>query len=220
LNNISALSILQLEENFMKTLLAFVIASLTFVTLPTLAQTTGQGETPITDPTLEQPRTTRRPRVGQIDASEKEKFRTRYESKNSTVFSFGPGFGSNLGNSKTLYAVGFGYEWEVGAQNAIIAQLTGAFGDSTAYIDGLIGGKYYFTDEDIAPFVKAGFGFGSGKGPGLDAVGGFAGMVGAGVTVFRTSTTHLEIGATYANLFASNSQGSPGLGTITLGILF
>lgn len=166
------------------------------------------------------PREVRRPRVGEIDPSEAGRYRTRYESKNSTQFSFGPGFSNNLNSSKTLYALGLGYEWEVGAQNAVIAQLDGAFGDSTAFVDGIIGGKYYFSDEDISPFAKAGFGFGTAKGADLSTVGGFAGSIGVGATVFRTSTTHLEIGATYTTLFASNAQGNPSVTSITLGILF
>jgi hypothetical protein len=166
------------------------------------------------------PRDTRRPRVGEIDAAQKDRYRTRYESKNSTVFSFGPGFANNLNQSKALYSLGFGYEWEVGAQNAVLAQVNGSFGDSTAYVDGIIGGKYYFSDEDISPFAKAGFGFGSAKGQDLSTVGGFAGMVGVGATVFRTSSTHLEVGATYSTLFASNAQGNPSVTSLTLGILF
>jgi hypothetical protein len=190
---------------------AVLVAILTVSSVATFAQDTPPEATP---PTV------RKPRVGQIDASEKDRYRTRFESKNSTVFSFGPAFANNLNSSKTLYALGFGYEWEVGAQNAVVAEVDGAFGDSTAYLDGIIGGKYYFSDEDLSPFLKAGFGFGSAKGSNLDAVGGFAATLGVGATMFRTSTTHLEVGAAYTTLFASNAQGNPSVTSVTLGILF
>jgi hypothetical protein len=203
---------------------AFAIAGL-LVAPASFAQTSTDYEaTPnragSSSPSVQAPKDVRRPRVGEIDPSEKDKYRTRYEAKNSTVFSFGPGFSNNLNSSKTLYSVGFGYEWEVGSQNAVIAQLNGSFGESTAYIDGIIGGKYYFSDEDFSPFAKAGFGFGTSKGQDLDNIGGFAGMLGAGATVFRTSSTHLELGITYSTLFAKNALGNPNVTAITLGILF
>lgn len=196
-----------------------LVAIATFGTI-TLSGITASAQAPAYQETEQSAPPARRARVGDINPAEKDRYRTRFESKNSTIFAFGPAFSNNVNTSKTLYSAAFGYEWEVGAQNAILAQLDGSFGDSTGYIDGIIGAKYYFSDEDVSPFIKAGFGFGTAKGAGLDAVGGFAGMIGAGVTVFRTSTTHLELGAAYSGLFASNAQGNPNVTSVTLGILF
>jgi hypothetical protein len=159
-------------------------------------------------------------KVGEIDASQKDKFKTRYEAKNSTVFGFGPGFGTNLNTTGMLYALTFGYEWEVGANAAVLAQLGGVFGSSAAYTDLNIGAKYYFLDTDISPFVKGGLGFGAAKGSDLDSAAGFGGIVGAGMTLFRTSSVHLDVSANYSTLFATNQKGAPGVGSLQLQISF
>lgn len=159
-------------------------------------------------------------RVGEINPNEKEKFKIRYETKNSSTFSLGPGFASNLNNSTTLYDLAVGYEWEAGSQGAVLVEANGAFGSSTTFLDGIIGGKYFFSEGDISPVIKGGFGLGASHGSGLDDTGGFMGMAGAGVTMFRTSTVHLEILASYYTIFKSNANGNPGLTSITLGLLY
>lgn len=169
------------------------------------------------------PEATRAPagkRVGQIRQDEREKYRTRYEAKNSTTFSFGPSTAMNLNNSNMIYSAGLGYEWEAGAQGAIYAALDGHFGSSTTFVDGMVGGKYFFTAEDVSPFVRGGFGMGSASGSDLESKAGFAGQIGAGVTFFRTSSVHLEVGATYTALFVSNEKGTPSVGSLQLSILF
>lgn len=158
------------------------------------------------------------PRVGNIDPSERDKYRTRFEAKNSRTFSIGPAFASNMNSSDMLYNFGLGYEWEVESKTAVLAQATGAFGSSTTFIAGIIGGKYYFSDTNVSPMIKAGFGFGAAKGRDLDAASGFSGNIGAGMTFFRTSTVHLEGSADYWVIFNKNSEGAPGIGALSLSI--
>ncbi len=159
-------------------------------------------------------------RVGNIQAGEADKYRQRFEAKDSKYFSFGPGFGTNVNNTQVLYAFTFGYEWEVGAQGALLAEAFGAFGDGTAIGDGSIGGKYFFSDEDASPFLKATFGMGLASAKGEDSVTGFSGKVGAGMTFFRTSTKHLEVSANYATIFKSNKEGNPGVFVFALTLLY
>lgn len=159
-------------------------------------------------------------RVGTVVPEEKEKYRTRYEAKDSRYFSLGPGFASNMNNSNMLYSFTFGYEWEVGAQGALLAEAFGAFGDGTAYGDGGIGGKYFFTDEDTSVFAKATFGMGAASVKNADSVSGFAGKVGLGLTFFRTSTKHLEISGNYATIFKSSKAGTPGVFVFALTLLY
>ncbi|MBL7545288.1 MAG: hypothetical protein JNL11_15825 [Bdellovibrionaceae bacterium] len=163
----------------------------------------------------------RKNRVGNIDPGEKEKYRTRFEAKDSRYFAFGPGFGTNLNNKDVLYAFTFGYEWEVGTQGALLAELSGVFGDGTTFASGGIGGKYFFTDEDTSPFVKGLFGMGLASAKGSsDTASGFAGKVGVGMTFFRTSTKHLEVSADYSSIFKSTPQGTPGVVVIALTLLY
>lgn len=66
----------------------------------------------------------------------------------------------------------------------------------------LIGGRYFFADKVLSPFVGVGLGIGFEVDFHFDdlseafAIGPAAGLE-AGLIVFRTSTTQLEIGATY-----------------------
>lgn len=163
----------------------------------------------------------RKNRVGNIDPAEKEKFRTRFEAKDSRYFSFGPGFGANLNNKDVLYSFTFGYEWEVGAQGSLLADLTGVFGDGTLIATSGIGGKYFFSDEDTSLFAKGIFGMGLASPKGIsDNTSGFAVKAGLGMTFFRTSTKHLEVSADYATILKSNSMGNPGVVIIALTLLY
>lgn len=159
-------------------------------------------------------------RVGNIDPNEKDIYRTRYEVKDSRYFSFGPGFGTNLNNKEMLYSFTLGYEWEVGAQGALLSEISGVFGDGTAFLNAGIGGKYFFSDEDTSPFVKGLFGMGSASAKDSDSASGFSGKAGIGMTFFRTSTKHLEVSADYATIFKSNKEGNPGVVILGLTLLY
>lgn len=162
-----------------------------------------------------------RKRVGNINPEEKEKYRTRYEAKDSRYFSLGPGFATNMNNTQMLYALAFGYEWEVGAQGAVLAELAGIFGDGTSFGNGGIGGKYFFTDDDTSLFIKGLFGLGIASAKGSsETASGFSGKAGLGVTFFRTSTKHLEVSADYTTVFKSAPTGTPGVFVLSLALLY
>lgn len=66
----------------------------------------------------------------------------------------------------------------------------------------LIGGRYFFADQVFSPYVGAGFGVGIQYDSHYDDFSeafalGFAGGLEAGLVIFRTSTTQLELGAGY-----------------------
>lgn len=65
-----------------------------------------------------------------------------------------------------------------------------------------IGGRYFFADQVFSPFLGAGVGVGLDVDTHYDHFDevfaiGFAGGLEAGLVIFRTSTTQLEIGTTY-----------------------
>lgn len=193
----------------MKILFNFVsVLSLSILTVTSVAFAQTSSEQP------------RRARVGEIEVGEKEKYRTRFEAKNSKTFSFGPAFSANLNSSKMMYAGSLGYEWEAAGQGAVFVEALGSHGDGATYLHGVLGGKYFFSDEDLSPFARIGFGMGFADGRDIKSVTGFAGTVGLGVTMFRTSTVHLEVMASYSTLLTTNEHGTPGLSALTLGILF
>ena len=132
----------------------------------------------------------------------------------------GPAIANNLNNSQTMYGLTLGNEWEVGSQNSVLVELNSAFGNATTFIDALLGAKYFFSDLDTSPFLKGALGLGVGSGRDVHTASGFAGNVALGLTMFRTSTVHLEVEGGYSAVFASNSEGNPGMTSITLGIFF
>lgn len=159
-------------------------------------------------------------RIGEIGRDEKDKYETRYETKQSTLIGFGPASATNLNKNDMLYGILIGKEWQVGSQGGVFVEGKGAFGAGVTYMDGLIGGKFFLTDTDISPVFKAGLGFGVAKGPDLETKSGFAGTLGLGLVVFRTSAVHLEFMGSYSTIFVNNDKGQPGIGMLHLGLYF
>lgn len=100
--------------------------------------------------------------------------------------------------------------WEMTSHGSITFMANGnfAFGEyKEAQVIGVIGGRYFFLNDIYSPYVGGGFGLGlqydgylneSPKSTFGDKFGfGFAGNVEAGIVVFRTTTTQLELGASY-----------------------
>lgn len=159
-------------------------------------------------------------RIGEIGQDEKGKYGTRYEAKYSNEIGFGPATGTNLNRSDMLYGLILGRDWQVGSHGGVFLEGKGVFGAAVTYIDGIIGRKMYLLDEDVSPFLKAGFGFGMARGPDVETKTGFAGTLGVGVAVFRTSAVHLEVTASYSAIFANNEKGQPGIGLLSLSLFY
>lgn len=159
-------------------------------------------------------------KIGEIGQDERNKYETRYEAKHSTEIGFGPGTATNLNRSDMLYGLILGRDWQVGSQGGIFLEGKGIFGASVTYLDGIVGGKFYLMDEDFSPFLKAGLGLGVARGPDVDTKAGFAGTIGAGVAIFRTSSVHLEATASYSAVFANNEKGQPGVGLLSLSLFY
>ncbi len=95
--------------------------------------------------------------------------------------------------------------WEVTTHAAItfMDNFNICFDDDFAMQEtALLGGRFFFADQILSPYVGAGFGLGfqwdDHYGDVEDAIAlGFAGGLEAGLVIFRTSTTQLEIGAAY-----------------------
>ncbi|MCQ2107636.1 MAG: hypothetical protein MJZ05_02615 [Fibrobacter sp.] len=100
--------------------------------------------------------------------------------------------------------------WEMTSHGSITFMANGnfAFGEyKEAQVIGVIGGRYFFLNDIYSPYVGGGFGLGLqydgylneySKSTFGDKFGfGFAGNVEAGIVVFRTTTTQLELGASY-----------------------
>jgi hypothetical protein len=160
-------------------------------------------------------------RVGNIDPSQKDKFKTRYEAKDGRIFGFGSARGVNLNSDKILYSIVTGYEWEVGPTGALPLEAFAVFGDSnTFYGDVGLGYKHFFSDLETSAFLKGTIGAAGFKPKDSDSLHGFAFRVAAGVTFFRTSTKHLELMATYGAALVKSVQGYPHVVAFTVALIY
>lgn len=163
--------------------------------------------------------------VGNIDAHEAGRIETRIRSKQYYLFGFGPGRLLAMDEPAMAYSLMLGYVRDVSSQGAIKAVVeAGAVveGEPAAILTGGIGFNYYFTAGDVAPLFTADFGMGGAysKSDEVDDVYGFAAGVGAGVALFRTSDTQLQLLGQYKALLKETEQGRPALVTGSLSLLF
>jgi hypothetical protein len=164
-------------------------------------------------------------RVGEVKRREEDQLRRRILSRNTTYLGFGPGSLQNLGYSKLAYDFGIGRYWEVTPQSMIKLVGNGVLSGNwkVYYFSALLGLNYFLSDQDAAPYLTAGFGYGfsgSGKSTPATAIGGFAMDVGAGLQLFRTSSTQFDISLVYSLIFGNNTIGTPGFTAVRLGVLF
>ncbi len=148
--------------------------------------------------------------VGKITDQEEKSVQKRKESRNYKTFGLGPAGMHGMDNSGELaYMIHTGYIWEVGSYGAItLTNNVGmTFGEWALHEAFLIGGRFYATPGAVAPYLGAGVGLGVTLGDAFRA--GFAVGGSAGVTLFRTSSTQLELGGDYDVIFDSRDGGHP-----------
>ena len=163
-------------------------------------------------------------RVGEVAPGDTHRITNRVKSKNHVYLGFGPANFQNLGTSSLGYDLSLGYNWETTSQATIRAMGNGLLSADTksTYWDALLGLNLYLNDADISPYLFGGFGFAVSGTSASQAttVGGFAGAVGVGYGLFRTSSTEFDILADYHQTFANNTIGSPGFFALKIGVLF
>ena len=165
------------------------------------------------------------PRVGQITQEEAREGTQRRPTRSNTSFSFGGSYMGDMNTSSIGYSVGVGYSWDVN-QARIKVLGEGNFGGGNGFlVSAGLGGNYYLTLTDFAPYVSADFGAGVAKvnGAGIfrgETVGGFVAGLGAGVEILRTSAVSLDLGFRFGILLNSTESGMPKVYALKLGIYF
>jgi hypothetical protein len=164
------------------------------------------------------------PRVGEITQHEASEGTERRPTRSENYLSFGGSVLSNLNSTGLGYSFGVGHAWDANiALLKIYAQ--GDFNGDAWMLTGGIGGDYFFSTRDIAPYVTADFGGGAAKidGGGVftgQTVGGFAVGVGGGVQFLRTASVNLDLGFRAGYVLHSNSIGLPQCYSLRLGLYF
>lgn len=165
------------------------------------------------------------PRVGEITDHEAREGTQRRPTRFVSHFGFGGAILSNLNATSDVgYSFSIGRAWDA---NVAMIKLVGHgdFSGSAWMLTAGIGGNYFFTMTDIAPYVTADFGAGAAKidGGGVlsgETVGGFAFGGGAGVQFLRTSSINLDLGFRASVILKENPLGFPQSYALRLGLYF
>lgn len=146
--------------------------------------------------------------------------------------SFGPAWGSNLNTTKSGILGSLGYAWGLDAQWEVLSNLSlsgfSKDGESGAYyMDGMLGVSYFFTKGKHAPYVTGGFGYASAGASRANAsitddkANGWAGRIGAGVKLFRTTNLSFGFELNHSILFSNTVSGhNPGLTSLLVVLAF
>jgi hypothetical protein len=163
------------------------------------------------------------PRVGEITDQEAKDGAQRRPVRKSFYIGVGGASLKNINTTGLGYSLGAAYTFDL---NSVRLKLFGE-GDvngSAFFVNGGIGGHYYFGVEDVAPYLAVDFGGGAAKiDRGLlegETIGGFVIGVGTGIELFRTSSVNLDLGFRAAFMLHENSMGRPEAFTLRLGIYF
>lgn len=164
------------------------------------------------------------PRVGEITQEESHEGTQRRPTRNATYLGFGPGSLSNLSSSGLGYSLGLAYSWDLNQARIKLLSEADLVGGALM-VSGGLGGAYFLTTTDIAPYISADFGLGASKSDsgilGGQVLGGFILGIGTGVELFRTSSVNLDLGFRVGFMMNSNNgNGMPAASTLRLGLYF
>jgi hypothetical protein len=140
--------------------------------------------------------------IGNISKKEEQEVVARKETRSYQSFGLGPVWLFNMKSDKMGYMIRQNRIWEVNPHAAINILADGSINfDKFATHDNiLLGGRFYLTATSFSPYIGAGFGFGIAAEKGEFAYGFDAGAQ-AGLVIFRTSGTQLEIFCDYDVIF-------------------
>ena len=163
--------------------------------------------------------------VGEITHEEAREGTERRPARKEWYLGFGGAEFSNLNASGLGYSLGAAYAWDV---NTALIKLMAEFAElDSAFVASVgLGGNYFLTTGDVAPYLAADFGFGGAKAQGGggffsgQTLGGFDVGVGGGIQFLRTSSVNLDIGFRAGFLLHSTTAGTPEVYSLRLGVYF
>lgn len=154
----------------------------------------------------------------------------RVQAMRQVLLGFGPAYFNKMNAPEAGIGFQAGYLWTIDDNFDLGLQTD--FAISTEHTDAyILSGKiltnYYFTTDDISPYVGAGFGYGWASihdnnvtTISDDSASGFAMSLQAGVKFFRTSTVNLAVAGEYTTIFNQSSLGQPGVFLLKVGLLY
>ncbi len=169
--------------------------------------------------------------LGEQAAEKKSKQNNeRVPARRQVLVGFGPAYFNNMNTSQAGIGFQAGYLWSI--DDHFDLGLQSDFAISTEHTDaymlsGRILTNYYFSSNDISPYIGAGFGYGWASVHDSDttlisddAAGGFALSLQGGIKFFRTSTVNFAVGGEYTHIFDKSSLGAPGVFLVKVALLY
>jgi hypothetical protein len=162
--------------------------------------------------------------VGEITDQEAKEGTQRHATRKQTYLGFGGSSFGNLNSSGIGFSLGAAYAWDLNrARVKLLAE--GDMNGSAFFASAGLGGSYFLSLADLAPYLAADFGAGAAK---VDGGGAFTGPTtvgfvvgfGAGIELLRTSSVNLDLGFRAAYLLHSNDFGLPQAYSLRLGLYF
>jgi hypothetical protein len=163
--------------------------------------------------------------VGEITNQEAHDGTQRRPARNEWYAGFGGSGLSGLNVSGLGYSLGLARAWDLNtALLKIMFEDAGL--DSSFLMSTNLGGQYFLSNSDLAPYLGADFGFGAAKAEGGggffsgQTVGGFDVGGEAGAELLRTAAINLDLMFRASFLLHSTSYGMPIAYTLRLGLYF
>lgn len=155
--------------------------------------------------------------IDDVTATEETAGTRRKTTVAGSFFGIGPQFVQNMNYGSMLYDFMYARYWQL---STVTLKAGFEFGfnpeprSTPFYMTGTLGGAYYFSKEDISPFVGLDFGLGLSKTAGniftdSEVRGGFLIGASAGVGFMRTADVGFEILLKGSLLANGNSYGTP-----------
>ena len=164
-------------------------------------------------------------RVGEVTHQEAKEGMERRPARKGGFLSFGPAMFSSLNTSSNVGAgLSFGRFWDV---NYFMVKLfiEGGTNTDAIFADAGLGGNYFLSNEDTAPYLGIDFGGGVAKatGGGIftgESAAGFVLGGGPGIMFLRTSTVNLDLSLRASVLLRTLSTGTPVMYSLRLGLYY
>ena len=158
--------------------------------------------------------------VGDVPDRDLDKMVARVESRSFTYYGFGPaGIGGDAGSGPDYQFV-YGRVFEPSPQAALKILGTYTHGKQRQLLEISLGVNGYLSAKDAGPFATADLGLGVSRLQEPSRFGrGFTAGIGAGVTLFRTSSTPLEISLRLSRLLVGDDEGAVTAGALRLAVL-
>lgn len=148
--------------------------------------------------------------VGEIEDDEIDQVQRRQKTLNHTIFGFGPAGSTNVGENAMLYALTYGYRWEVTTNSEIASEFMGSTNSKGFFGNWTLGFNYMPSRGSVSPIFGLGFGLGAANGNEKSS-SGFSGQLNAGVRLFRLAVTQMELMGSYATIFSDQNHAVYGL---------